>query len=245
MSLLPAIFSLLIFSGFQAFRILVVAAASAVLTEMGARKLFKKKATLYDGSALLTALLLALLLPPSLPSWEAALGSAFAIFFGKEIFGGLGENPFNPALAGAAFLWAAFPSSLTAFSGLLPVHAALFLAPLLWGGGIFLLIRRLIRWEVPLFYLGSVFLFSMVLGRREEIFFSGPLLLAAFYLVTDPVTTPLTRPGERWFAFGSGLLTAAIREKTSLTEGMTYGILMMNALTPWLDHWFRPRPWVK
>ena len=242
LSLLPAVFVTLIFLKFQAFRILVVAAASAVLAEMGIRRLFKKKSTLYDGSAVLVALLLALLLPSTVPSWQVALASAFAIIFGKEIFGGLGQNPFHPALVGRAFLMAAFPfstppvlSSLLDAGGVVPCLALL-------GGGTVLLFKRLIRWEILLLYLGSIFLFSVALGGRvEEVLFSGTILLAAFFLVTDPVTTPLTRWGERWFALGSGLLTLAIRQGTSTVEGVTYGILIMNALNPWFDHWFRPR----
>lgn len=242
LSLLPPLLVSLIFSGAPAFRILVVAVSSAVLTEMGVRKLFRKRATLYDGSGVGTALLFALLLPSTLPSWEVALGSAFALIFGKEIFGGLGQNPFNPVLVGCAFLFAAFPASMIPFSNLFQGANPVVLAGAFLASGTILLGARLIHWEIPLLYLGSVSVFSVARGATvQEVFFSGTLLLAAFFLVTDPVTTPLTRSGERWFALGSGFLTGAIHQGTSLGGGVTYGILLMNALTPWFDHWFRPR----
>jgi len=242
LSLLPALLLSLIFLRAQAFRILVVAVSSAVLAEMGVRRLFRKRATLYDASGVLTALLLALLLPSPLPSWKVALGSAFAIIFGKEIFGGLGQNPFNPALVGLAFLLSVFPASMTPFSDLFEGANPAPLAGAFLVSGAILLGTRLIRWETPLLYLGGALGLTAARGAAvQEIFFSGPALLAAFFLVTDPVTTPLTRLGERWFALGSGLLTAAICPWTSLGEGVTYGILLMNALNPWFDRWFRPR----
>ncbi len=226
---LPAALVYLFYFGGDALRILSVAGLAAVLTEIAARKFFKRRVSVYDGSALLTGLLLALMLPPSVPSWAAALGAAFAIFFGREIFGGLGENPFNPTLVGFAFLllilgpWgegANAPLSNPAMGGALSV------------GGVILLWSRLIHWEIPFLYLGTLFLVQAVRPEAVAAIFSVPALLAAFFFVTDPATTPLTRKGERWFAVGSGLLSVI---------GIPQALLVMNALNPWLDRWCRPK----
>lgn len=233
LALLPAVFTFFFFSGWNAVRITAIALVSCLLSQWGARKIFGKPASLYDGSAAVTAILLSLLLPPTLPSVAVALGSFSAIVVGKEIFGGLGQNPFNPALVGAAVLWASFP-----FAGM-ETQAR---ATALFLGGVLLIWKRLISWEVPLLYLGSLFAFSWVLRPSGgEIVFSGAALLAAFFLVTDPVTTPLTREGMRWFAFGAGLFSAFFREGTNSSEAVTYSILLMNSLNPWLDRNFRPR----
>ena len=226
----------MIFFQWQALRIFAVTAAAAILTELAAKRLLKSQPRLYDGSVLITALLLTLMMPPNIPSWQAALGSAFAVSFGKEIFGGLGQNPFNPVLVGRAFLGLCFPSTSS-----FPVPLAESLTAGILIGAAILLSTRSIRWEIPLLYLGSVLIFSWAMGRGgEQVFLSGSIFLAAFFIVTDPVTTPTTRLGERWFAFGSGFLTVLIRERTSFADGATYGILVMNALSPRLDDWLRP-----
>lgn len=240
LALLPALLASFILSRFPAFRITTVAVLSAVLAEMGMRKLFGRQANLYDGSAVVTALLLALLLPSSLPSWMVAAASFFAIAVGREIFGGLGQYPFHPALLGAAFILACFPSTENFFaSSFEPTESAVY-GLSIFAGGMILLLKRLISWESPLLYLGSLFVFSSALGAfGGEILLSGSVLLAAFFLVTDPVTTPLTRRGVRWFAVGAGVLTVAFREWLTSTEGVIYGVLLMNSLNPWFDRWFR------
>ncbi|MBI4115579.1 MAG: RnfABCDGE type electron transport complex subunit D [Candidatus Omnitrophica bacterium] len=233
-ALLPFVLASFLFFGFNAFRILVVSTGTALLAEMGMRKLLGKKSTLYDGSTVVTAFLLALILPPSLPSWMVALGSLFAIVFGKEIFGGLGQNPFNPTLVGYAFLSIGFNSLMKH-----PLESTEGVQTWVFGvtlflGAIILIFKRLIHGDVSLIYLGTIYLFSLALGQEpNELTFGSTVLLAAFFMVTDPVTTPVTRLGERWFAFGAGLLTLLLREPT--------GILVMNALTPWLDDRLRPQ----
>lgn len=238
-SFLPALIVFHFVFGFSAFRTFVVMTTSAGLSEMAVRKIFGKSPTLYDGSAILSAILLTLIVPPTLPSWLVALASFFAIVFGKEIFGGLGQNPFNSALVGRAFLQVGFPSLMgTGISGEI---GALSWAVLLGGG--LVVSTRLIRWEIPLVYLIGYSIFFIVWERNlPQPFVSYGILLAAFFLVTDPVTTPISRSGNRWFAFGSGLLTALARPWIPLDlDRLTYGILILNGLTPWLDQWSRRR----
>lgn len=243
LALLPAVLAALVFFGFSFFRILTTVLASAFLTEIGARKIFGKKASLTDGSAAVTGLLLAFLLSPSTPSWRAALASALAIFFGKEIFGGLGQNPFNPALVGAAFLWVLFPAGGEFFLEPPQTLGVQALAVMAFAGGVFLLVKRIILWETPLLYIGSVLVFSWALRMDVGSTLVLPsVLFAGFFLVTDPVTTPLTRAGQKWFAVIAGFFAVASRTWTSGTEGVVYGTLLANALNPWLDRWCRPRP---
>lgn len=205
-----------------------------MLAETGIRRLFKKRGTLDEGSAVVTALLFALLLPPNVPSWKVFLGISFGIVFGKEIFGGLGQNPFHPALAGYAFFLATFSlgpdlSQTPSWEGREKIEAFLLLL-----GGLLLLTRRLIYWEIPLLYWGSLVLAGRGGGPfPSEMLFSRGILLAGFFFVTDPVTTPLSRAGQRWFALGAGLLTVFL--------SMSSGILLMNALTPRIDDLLGPR----
>jgi electron transport complex protein RnfD len=241
LALVPLLVTALLRSGLEAFRLVVVAAAAALLTEIGARRLFGRQPTPQDGSALISAFLFALLLPPAAPSWMAALGAAFGILCGKEIFGGLGQNPFNPALVGHAFLLLASPFKRELFSGPSLVPDSFLGIFALLAGAAILFSARVVRWEVPLLYAGSVFGFSAALGfEAERSIFSAGILLAALFFVTDPATTPMTRAGERWFAVGSGLLTAFARPFAVPQTGATYALLAMNAMTPWLDHFLRP-----
>jgi len=242
LALLAAVFVFLFLFGFQAFRVFVVAAGTAVLAEMGMRKFFKARQGLHDGSAVLTALLLALLLPASLPSWQVAIASGSSVILGKEIFGGLGQNPFNPALVGRALLLTAFPSSMSAFRESLDLVPFLSLTSAILVGGTSLILARVIGWEIPLVYLSGIGVFSWILGMGDgTAIFPWTLVLCAFFIVTDFVTSPFTRPARLWFAFGCSLLTVAIRKWSTATDGMTYGVLLMNALGPWLDHHLRSR----
>ncbi len=233
LALLPAVFVSLFFFGFEAFRTVTVALISALLAEAGMRRIFERRSSLYDGNAVITALLLALLLPPHLPFWRVALGSVVAIVLGKEIFGGLGQNPFNPALVGIAFLMACFPLPPTPVMG--PLVAAAVLA-----GGLLALVKRLMNWEIPFLYLASLSLVSMVFKQEAPLLLTN-VLLAAFFLVTDPVTGPLTRSARRYSALAAGAVTAALQPFASSLEAVTYAILLTNGLSPWLDRWCRPK----
>ncbi len=235
LSLLPAIFASFIFEGWNFFRVLIIALAVSLFTEWGIQKFFKKNPSLHDISSAVTALLFSLLIPSTLSSWAVALGAFFAIAVGKEIFGGLGQNPFNPALVGTAVLWASFPAGPETLAGL---KVRLFMIGL---GGILLIWRRIISWEIPFLYLASLFAFSWAWGPSgEKLIFSSAALIAAFFLVTDPVTTPVTRLGMRWFSVAAGLATALFQQGAGQAAAATYGVLLMNGFTPWLDRIFRP-----
>lgn len=243
-ALVPALLVFFFLFGLQALRVTGLSLASVLLGEWSGAKLLGNKLRLYDGSAVITAFLFALMLPVSLSSGAVALGGFFGIFFGKEIFGGLGQNPFNPALVGRAFVELSFPVaaqgvSLGSASGM---SSHLFALALFMGGAI-LIGRRVIRWEQPVIYGFSVLIFSWILTRGAKTpLLNAGILLTAFFIITDPVTSPLTRWGQRGFALGAGILAVSFQLFTpGLWGGVGSGILLMNALVPRLDEWFRPQ----
>jgi electron transport complex protein RnfD len=279
-ALIPVIISSIYLFRLLAIKLIVVCIITAIVTEYIFQKLRKKDVTVVDGSAIITGLLLAFILPPSLPLWAASLGTFFAIAFGKQIFGGLGYNIFNPALLGRAFLMAAFPVLMTSwtkpfgldavtsatplaqmkFSHSFVSHQSLFLgnvsgslgetsALAILIGAIFLLIRRIIDWRIPAGYLGTVALLSGIFGLIGPKEFADPLwhllagglILGAFFMATDMVTTPVTKTGRLVFGIGCGVILILIRFWGGLPEGVMYSILLMNAITPLINRFTRPR----
>lgn len=275
--------------------------ASATLGAIGTEWLFtrsQRPSPLLDNSALLTGVLLGLILPPGFSLWMAFLGGVAAIGFGKLIWGGLGQNIFNPALVGRAFLQASFPTAITTWNepaqGILSIPGSLFAAPLMQaqtdavsaatplglakfsneiadlyslltgnvGGsigetsslililcGLWLGFRRVFDWRLPVSTLLSVALISGIFHLISPMEYpsplfmllSGGLLFGAVYMVTDPVSTPLTTKGTWVFGFGVGLLVVLIRLFGGLPEGVMYAILLMNAATPYIDHYTQAR----
>ncbi len=223
------------------------------------------------GSAALTGLLFAFCVSSAVPFWIMIIGSFIAIVLVKHAFGGLGFNIFNPALVARAFLLASWPVYMTTwfkpFSlvtsptplGLLKEHkvvtdytAMLFgnhsgsigetSALLLLLGGLFLLYNKIIDFRIPFSYMGTVFLFSFFFGQ-DPIFniMAGGLVLGAFYMATDPVTSPVTKPGRWIFGFGCGIITVVIRFWGGYPEGVCYSILIMNAVVPLIDRYMQGR----
>lgn len=266
------------FFGYHALSVIAVSVAAAVLTEYAVRKL-RKRAFVMDGSAVVTGLLLALILPPTIPLWMAAVGSVFSIAIVKEAFGGLGHNIFNPALGGRAFLAACFSVKMTTWvsptgfgadavttatplssnfiweGGKLSLYRDLFLgniggsigetsALLILVGGILLLALGIISWRIPVAYIGTVALLTLALGQ-DAIFhiLAGGLMIGAFFMATDYVTSPITARGKIIFGIGAGILTVVIRRFGGLPEGVCYSILFMNAITPLIDRYVRVRPY--
>jgi len=271
-ALIPAFIASLVFFGNDALRLVFVSVCACLITEYVIRKVRKRDCTISDGSAVITGMLLAFCVPPTVPSWMIAVGAFLAIALGKEIFGGLGMNVFNPALAARAILLAAFPSEMTRWTspdavttatplgmvkeGLtdsLPQYYDLFIgnvggcigetsAIALILGGLFLVFRKVIKIELPLIYVGGVFGLSALVGRDPvyEIL-AGGLMLGAFFMITDMVTTPVTRVGGYIFAGGCAVITVAIRSWGGYPEGVCYSILIMNAITPLIDKYTAPR----
>jgi electron transport complex protein RnfD len=275
--LLPAGASVYYF-GTRAIFLILGCIIAAVATEYGVKKL-RKRPFHMDGSAIITGLLLALVLPPSLPVWMAVVGSVFAIAIVKESFGGLGHNIFNPALGARAFLTLCFPVEMTSWispSGFSP-DAITTATPLgerfiwegsktaLYGdmllgntggslgetsalliiiGGIILIVFRLIDWRIPFTYIGTVAIFTLILGEDVVYYLlSGGLMLGAFFMATDYVTSPLTRRGKVVFGIGAGLITTIIRIYGGMPEGVCFSILFMNAITPLIDRYLKTRPY--
>lgn len=251
----------------DAVRVLGCAVSSAILAEILAKKIFGKPPVLQDGSSILLGILFGLMCPPSLASGMVAAGSFFGVFVGKEIFGGTGEHGFHPALVGQIFLQAVFsgsPGMLAVFaypeeslwagvfgrrhwdfsrlfennSGLLAEVAL----PAILLGGLLLIGQRILYWEIPFLYLGALWILSIVFHLDTGLLvFSGSSLLVAFFILADTATTPMTRVGVRVFAFGSACMVVLLRAGGRDAYEFPFAILMMNALTPWIDVCLKPR----
>jgi len=279
-ALLPAaIFGIYIF-GWRVLFMMVVGVLAAILTEAITNWGMKKPQTISDGSAAVTGLLLVLTLPPSLPYWMIIVGAVVAIFIGKQIFGGLGYNIFNPALLGRAFLQASFPIPMTTwttpktidaittatplgsfkFEKTLTPYFDLFMgnvggcvgetsALLIMVGGFFLIIKKYADWRIPISYLLSVVVFGGVFWLLDPArypdpvfhLFSGGLMLGAFFMATDMVTSPITPKGRWIFGIGAGIFLVVIRLFGGLPEGVMYSILLMNAFTPLINRYTKPQ----
>lgn len=273
--------------GTRALLMIAVCILTCVLAELVTQLLLRRTVTIGDLSAVVTGLLLAMNLPVTLPLWQAALGCVFAIVLVKQIFGGIGKNFMNPALAGRAFLMLAFAGNMTKFTpaydrlwlsasdavatatplaslkgGVLPEATLLDVllgrtggcigevsAVLLLAGGIYLLVKKVISWHIPATYLGTVAVLSFVIcradGARLEVMLyellTGGLMLGALFMATDYVTSPVTKWGKVVFGIGCGALTVLIRTFGGYPEGVSFSILIMNALVWYLDSAFRPR----
>lgn len=282
-ALLPA---LLVSTWIFGWRVLAVTALSVVccvgFEYLIRRFIVRGPSTVGDLSAVVTGVLLAFNLPVTIPWWIVAIGAFVAIAVAKMTFGGLGRNPFNPALVGRVFLLFAYPVQMTsfatdAFSGATPLAAmkyspffagadlgALFVgdvagsmgevaAAALLVGFVYLLWRRVITWHVPVTIFATMFLFALcvALGRgwsgaalwEFPLFhlLAGGAMLGAVYMATDYTTSPMTRCGGIVYAVGIGALTMCIRLWGDYPEGMSFAILIMNAVTPLIDKYVRPR----
>lgn len=198
-----------------------------------------------DLSAPLSALLLAVLLPASLPWWMASLGIIATIGLGKQAFGGLGDNPFNPAMLGYALLLVVFPAS---FEPAFPPEASLARTALLAAGGFYLLVRRTIGWQAPLGFVaaaGSSFLAWLAIGGSEAAVGHPSLpqlLFAAIFIVTDPVTGCLSGRGRALFGIGAGALLVLLGGMGHVADSLPFAVLLMNCAAPWIDTKTRPIP---
>lgn len=286
-ALIPAFLVSLYYFGLGAFIVTLVSVASCVLCEFLIQKfLFKKAPRIWDGSAIVTGVLLAFNLPSNLPVWIIIMGAIVTIGVGKMSFGGLGNNPFNPALVGRVFLLISFPVQMTSWPLPAPFNTAYMDAEtgatplaiikghvgqlpdtinLLIGemggslgevsaialliGFIYMLVRKIITWHIPVSMLVTVFIFTGILYliNPEKYasplihLLSGGLLLGAIFMATDYVTSPMTTRGMLIYGTGIGIITVVIRVFGAYPEGASFAILIMNAFTPLINIYSKPK----
>ena len=268
-ALVPASVVSVLLLGVNALLVIATCVISAVACEFIFNIIIKKEQTISDLSAIITGLLLALNLPANIPLWQAAIGSAFAIILVKGIFGGLGKNIVNPAMTARVFMLLAFgsmvdytlPEGMDAASGATPLvqlanGEKLTLWNLFFGnhggslgetcalalivGGIYLLVRKVITWHIPVAFIGTTFLLTLlIVGGDVEMavawILSGGLMIGAFFMATDYVTSPSTAKGKLIFGIGAGVITVLIRFFGGYPEGVSFAILLMNIVNPYID----------
>lgn len=332
LALLPSCIMGIYYFGFAALRVLTICVVSAVFFEYICNKLLRKQHTWKDGSPIITGLLIGMLLSAGMPWWICILGTFMAIVFGKMIYGGLGYNPFNPALVGRIALTIAFPKMMTTWVPTRFMDKSKFVfdksvlsqsqiehikslpqlpffnsvmdgvttaTPLnkvkmerslgtatekfmgnmtdwthLWNyasgniggcigetsaialliGAVFLISIKIIKWQIPVSYIGTVAIFATLThlfqsspaipGAMYQIL-TGGLLIGAFFMATDMVTTPMTIKGGIIFGIGCGIITCVIRNWGGYPEGVMFAIVLMNAFTPLIDRATTNRPFGK
>ena len=293
-ALLPALAASLWFFGLGAAIVLATSVAACVFFEWAITKfiLGRKACTICDGSAILTGILLGFNLPSNLPIWIIIIGALFAIGVGKMTFGGLGQNPFNPALVGRVFLLISFPVQMTTWpqvhQTLAYTDATTAATPLsimqeaissgdpsvlsnlpsfedmligvtggslgevsalcLLLGCLYMIWRKIITWHIPVSILGTVAVFSAIMHTVNPVYamphivlMSGGLILGACFMATDYVTSPMTAKGQLVYGVCIGLLTVIIRNWGAYPEGMSFAILIMNAFTPLINTYCKPK----
>ena len=294
-ALAPAAIAGVALYGSRALFIIIISVASAVIAEYLTQKAMKRPITINDLSACVTGLLLAMNLPPSVPLWLPVVGGAFAIIVAKQLFGGIGDNFINPALAARAVLMASWPVHMTTFvspsaslsfntlmsaSGsaldaitsatplalakgaeiaALPSYLDMFLGGIggcigevsklcLIAGALYLIIRKVIDWRIPVFYLGALATLSFIIGPNgiftgDALFhlLAGGAVLGACFMATDYATSPTTKLGRIYYALGGGAIACIIRLFGSYPEGVSYSILIMNVASPLIERFTRPR----
>ena len=269
-ALLPALIAAVIIFGWRALLVTAVCAAACVFFEWGFEKLCHTPSTISDLSAAVTGVLLAMNLPVSIPLWQAVFGALVAIVAVKGLFGGIGKNFANPAITARIVMFLAFSKTMTAWVFPDAVSSATPLAMMANGesvdyltlllgnhggclgetsalalliGFAYLLIRGVISWHTPVCFVGTVFVMSLILGQDAVgQILSGGLMLGAIFMATDYSTTPSTNLGRVLFGIGAGLLTVLIRFYGAYAEGVSFAILFMNILTPYLSKWTETKP---
>ena len=267
-ALVPAIVAGTVIFGVRSLLVIAVCVICCVGFEALFNQITHKEQTIGDLSAVVTGLLLALNLPANISMWQCVVGSMFAIVIVKCLFGGIGCNLVNPAITARVFMLVAFGSMAQSVA---PVDAVVSATPLVtekmpslmtmfWGnyggtigetctaallfGGIYLLVRRVITWHIPVVFIGTVFVFSYFVRGFDAmaalgLILSGGLFISAIFMATDYVTSPETPWGKVIFALGAGVLTCLIRYYGNYPEGVSFSILFMNILTPYISKWTR------
>ena len=289
-ALVPALAVSVWVYGLSVLYVTAIAVASCVVVEYLIQKfLIKGASTVCNLSAVVTGVLLAFNLPSNIPWWIIVIGAVVAIGVAKMTFGGLGHNPFNPALVGRVFLLIAYPVQMTSFpkpihpdyvdafagatplaalkskaiavgdtnlldmlSGMMPGSMGEIAAAALLAGGIYMIWRRVITWHIPVAVLGSMAAFAFIValaqGGGEALYalpafhlLAGGAMLGAIFMATDYVTSPMTPKGMIIYGVGIGVITMVIRMWGAYPEGMSFAILLMNAVTPLINKYVKPR----
>ncbi|MGF7140014.1 RnfABCDGE type electron transport complex subunit D [Roseimarinus sediminis] len=292
-ALAPALIWSFITFGLPAVLVTLVSVVACVIFEWLIQKfLMKGEATIADGSAILTGILLAMNVPASLPVWITIIGALVAIGVGKMSFGGLGQNPFNPALVGRVFLLISFPVQMTSWPNItagvdattqatplalikegikngtplselmptVPGYSELLMgnmsgslgevsAILLLLGLVYMLFKKVVTWHIPFTIIATIAVFTGILWMSNPEQYADPLfhlltggvMLGALFMATDMVTSPMTPKGQIIYAIGIGLITVAIRTWGAYPEGISFAILIMNAFTPLINNYIKPK----
>lgn len=276
-ALLPALIVGFVQYGLRAVLVTAVSIGTAVASEWLYSVITKTRNTIVDGSVVVTGLLLAMSLPATVPLWLVVVGCVFAVVVVKALCGGLGQNVFNPALSGRALMMLVYPVGMTRYlgvdgvSGATPMHDMamnhlpeegvlnLFLgncpgsigelsALALILGGVYLVARRVISPRIPLAYLGTVAVLTLVFSKTDNAFgwmlsqiFGGGVMLGAIFFASDFATSPVTAKGQLIYGVGCGALTVLFRYFGLYPEGVTYAILLMNACVWTIDRITMPR----
>jgi len=281
---LPAIIAGIVYYGVPAIAVVSLSVASAMLWELAITKVMKRPTTIGDGSAALTGLILAMVLPATMPWWAVVTGTFIAVVIGKQIFGGIGSNAFNPVALSVAIMMISW-KSLFDFNGMLlnydfsftavyPLAAvknfgtsaieSFSLGDLLMGrqmgaigatfglgliiGGIYLMIRGFIRWEISLTFLAGVYLTALLFNIADPVRFAGPgfhictgyTLIGAFFLATDDSSSPVWFVPMLIYGAVGGIMTVLIRNIGAYVDGVVLAVLVINLIHPLLDK-IRPK----
>lgn len=291
-AMIPTLVASVIIFGINSLILTAITVAACVFFEAAYCKLMGREVAVDDFSAVVTGMLLAFVCPPTLPYWTIIIGAFFAIVVVKQLYGGIGCNFLNPALAGRAALLASYATAMTTwavpmsklsafgsnadavtsstplammkngdFATLTSTYSVvdMFLgrvggslgevsALMLLLGGVYLVIRKVISWHIPVAYIATVAILTLIAapagisGVDYMLYnvFGGGLMLGAIFMATDYATSPVTKPGQIIFGIGCGLLTCFIRRFGSYPEGVCYSILIMNCTTWLLDKYIRP-----
>ncbi len=289
-AMLPALIWAVYLFGWRALTLTVISVASCMVFEFLAQKALRRPITVLDFSCVVTGILLAFNLPVSTPLWIPVMGAFFAIVVVKQLFGGIGKNIVNPALAARVFLFTAWPNEIKDFVAPMDKLSALNISVdatasatplvslkqgvspdvtifdmiignmpgcigeisvvLLLLGGIYLLVRKVITWHIPVAFIGTVAVLTYLFPQNQSVqawefmvteLCSGGLILGAFFMATDYATSPVTKPGRLIYGVGCGLITVFIRYFGGYNEGVSFAILIMNLLVWYIDLFTRPR----
>ena len=276
-ALVPALIASVFIFGWRALAVVAVCVLVSVVSEWGFEKICKRDVTVGDLSAAVTGVLLAFNLPVEIPLWQAAFGSIVAIVAVKQLFGGIGCNFANPAITARIVMFLSFSVAMADFDtasdavssatplALAGTDNATPIIDLLLGkhagslgetcaialiiGGVYLIVRRVITWHIPFYYVATFMVltagFAYYTGDATldplTHLLSGGLFLGAFFMATDYTTSPMSKKGKIIFAIGCGVLTFVIRRYSAYPEGVSFAILIMNAFVPLIDKLARPR----